>query len=909
MQCPQCGRTIADGLGVCPKCGNELSIVSELTVAETVETAGLTVDQDTKSAGNKTLSSITVDLPSGSAVGAALAPERTAEQPVAIKDFRPKFADVKRWAVFKELNHYQVLDLTLDAQDNDVRKRIKILKETLGKWAEAQDKVTQDVGSEGLNRLDDMETALLTNRREYDEQLRKEHHQSVISKLMDEVEAGAADGVVQWTEWIGLKEKARALGATIEELEDILSGFRSKGVLTGLKLPEVEREVRTLNELKDACGHRASLLVGPLWDESLEDWLNKGAEKPHLAEFVSKIREEYSHAKLSGAWLFLWEIGEKALVLETARGTDEHSSAESWVQGIESGDLKQASIDALRDRRLENWFDRAIGREDLGRQARQLREEQDEDLSKIVRAIRAKGSDPVFEWRDGTLAYSLGELAAQCDKNSDEAKAYLFDKSFERRLQELGKAPLATAVSAVRTKFKDAPRHGVEALIRELCKAAKINPYPILTVQQSVGFGKVIFGESQAKTIQIENRGRGQAWGTIKLRDNLPGLNVPGSFDLEGNSLDIGITLDTSNAVVGQYSTELTIQGDGLPEPSCVSITYEVVRLDLTIGRASIEMGRVPIGGKVREKFTITNNGRGRSLGRVRLEPELPGVAFPQEFSIGSDEVVEIHVYLDTVLVPPRKYAAVLVVTGDGFGDAFEVPLFFDVAPLEVKFDPPVVRLGKIMHGTKSSAVLRVSCTPEGGRLVGAPSGLQPLCNGLDVRGQLDGQQSEFEIQVDTSKLEPGRHFNLKLFFDTNIKTLEVPIEFRTSRLPNQVIAGRTIALCLGTGLVMYICRALLLNVESLNQWFFDYGSDSSLIIAAGAFGALVAVFALFAFRRFRVVMAIGRKLRSNTVKAKSLVNEIDKGDSVTSLGLDVDRGTSGVQEEVRPKRRRSVSK
>jgi hypothetical protein len=829
--------------------------------------------------------------------GAAAKPEK--EKPRWV----PSRERVEAWAVARSLNHYDVLEVDQSTDDAVIEERNVALDRSLERWAmDMMDANAQRIGNRGKDRLFDLKEAL-KDRASYNLELQLEKQQSSLRSVREVIEQCLKDQSLQWNEWkFIVLPKAEEEGITREEVEVIMDEMRARGALTGLRISD--REVRTILELKDLCQGEASGIVDVIWNGELEVWLEQGAARKDLADEVRRVKEEYEDTRLSGAHRILWRMNERRLVLTGKGGQESLSSVQAWLEGVSARGLESPSLEALKDRRLEDWFYSAMGREDLGKLAQQLRDEEEQDLSKILRAIKAEETDAIFEWRDGTAAYSLAELAVQCDKNLDEAKTYLLNKSFERRLQELGKAPLATAASTLRSKYKDAPLHGVEVFTRELCKTAKINPYPILAVQQDLGFGKVRFGETQVKSIQIENRGRGNAWGTIKLRDTLPGLTVPDSFDLEGNTRDIEIKLDTSNADLGQYSTELTIQGDGLPEPYCISISYEVVRLDLAIDRASMDMGRVPIGGKVRETVTITNNGRGRSLGGIKLEPALPGVTFPQQFLINSGEVVEIDVDVDTVFIAPRRYAADLVITGDGFGDAFEVPLSFEVAPLEVKFDPPVVKLGKIMHGTKSKATLRVSCTPEGGRLIGKPSGIKPSCIGLAVQGQLEGQHSEFEIQVDTSKLEPGKRFNINLLFDTNVNTLEVPIEFRTSMRPNQVIAGRTIAFGLGTGIVMYVCRALLQNVDSLNQWFYGYGSDISVIIATGAFGALVAAVALFASRRFSLVTAIGRRLRSNSVKAKRLVKDLDEGESVTSLGLDVVQETSGVKEELRTKRR-----
>jgi hypothetical protein len=147
-------------------------------------------------------------------------------------------------------------------------------------------------------------------------------------------------------------------------------------------------------------------------------------------------------------------------------------------------------------------------------------------------------------------------------------------------------------------------------------------------------------------------------------------------------------------------------------------------------------------------------------------------------------------------------------------------------------------------------------------------------------------------VQVDSAKLEPGKRFEIKLLFDTNVGALAVPIEFRTSMRPNSVIAWHTIGWALATGLLLYLSRALLQSIEGLDHWFFSYGSGTSLIIGTGGFGALLAAATLLLFRHSKPATALARQLRSSKSKTKELVKKLDEEDGVSSLGLDVRQGS-----------------
>ena len=847
---------------------------------QTDKTSGIRINQgDESGLAVEDVSRKSYSEPSRSGVAAAAKPQREKPRWVPSRD------RVEAWAVAKSLSHYEVLEVDQSTEDAVIEERKVALDSALERWAmDMMDANAQRIGNRGKDRLFDLKEAF-RDRASYDLELQAEKRQSALRSVREVIEECLKDQILQWNEWkFIVLPKAQDEGITREEVEVILDEMRARGFLTGLRI--ADREVRTILELKDLCDGLGSPLVEVIWNGQLEVWLEKAAARRDLAEEVRLVKAEYADNRVSGAQRVLWKMNERRLLLPGKDGDEKLSSVNEWAEYVDTRGLQTHSLDALKDRRLEDWFDRAIGREDLGRLARQLREEQDEDLSKIVRAIKAKGSDPIFEWGDGTVAYGLSDLATQCDKNLDEAETYLFNKMFETRFQQLGKAPLATAANTLRRKYKDTPRRGVEMFVRELCKAARMNPYPMIAVQPTVEFGRIKFGHVQTKTVQIENRGRGYAWGKIALQDQIPSLSVPGNFELT-HSASIEVKLDTSGVALGQYSTSLVIEADGIPEPQHILISYEVVPLDLAIQPERVEIGLLPQGAKAHASVRITNRHQGQSAGEVSIESELPGVTFTRQFKLDSRSTADIDLQFDTLTVKPGKYTTNLVMEGGGFPHTFKIPLWFEVAPLEVKLDPPVVNFGKIMHGTTSKAALKVSCTPAGGRLSGTTKGIKPPCNGLTVRGQLEGQLSEFELLVDTSRLEPGKRFKIKLLFDTNVNMLEVPIEFRTSMRPNSVIAWQTIGSGLATGLLMYISRVLLQNIEGLNQWFFSYQSGTTLIISTGAFGALVAAAGILAFRHSKIVTSMVRRLRSTKSKTKTFVKTLDDADSVHGLGLD----------------------
>src|SRR4029078_8531260 len=143
--------------------------------------------------------------------------------------------------------------------------------------------------------------------------------------------------------------------------------------------------------------------------------------------------------------------------------------------------------------------------------------------------------------------------------------------------------------------------------------------------------------------------------------------------------------LDTSKLAVGQYQTELMIEGEGLPQTSCVLISYEVAALDVSVSPKSIDLGTIAVGGRAIAPVTISNSGRGSSPAKARLETTIPGVTFPKKFVV--DRNLQINVELDALAISPGKYASALVIEGAGLPRTFRIPLSFQVKGLEVKFD------------------------------------------------------------------------------------------------------------------------------------------------------------------------------------------------------------------------------
>ncbi|MEM4724920.1 MAG: hypothetical protein QXP01_07905, partial [Candidatus Hadarchaeum sp.] len=277
MKCLKCAYELPEHAQRCPSCGET---VTELSVTQPIQ-------------------------------GGALL-----ELKVKVPEWTPKKRLVEKWAS-GELDHYEVLELEMDAPDEEVKGRMGVLKERLEGWQGHQDADLQRLAVEGIRRLYEMKKALEDPER-YKRELEERKHQKVVEEMRGRVEEYVKDGVLQWYEWMALREWALSMGVSEEELERILQEQEEKGVLTGITV--AGQKLRTLEKLKEVCDGKVSELVEVIWNEvirngKIERWLEKAIDRKDLADEVKRVRDRYEENRPLGAQVFLWALGERGLVL------------------------------------------------------------------------------------------------------------------------------------------------------------------------------------------------------------------------------------------------------------------------------------------------------------------------------------------------------------------------------------------------------------------------------------------------------------------------------------------------------------------------------------------------------------------------------------------------------------------
>jgi hypothetical protein len=687
MQCPGCSAQLPDSSNFCPLCGAEIPSIKvavkerpNMAVFSGLQTAPEVqrVSEVAEAAGDAdSASGISIDAP-GRRPDVSTNQTETDEEkkppqaaPQVAKRWLPKRTAVEAWALKKSLNHYEVLELEETASDELVRDRVQLLDDRLELWSkDATDDQLQIIGTNGKNRLFDLRAGF-ADRDSYHARIRREQHERALKSVSEEVRRYVEkDNVLQWDEWIAIERRARDEGLSEDELEAILKQQRERGVLTGLTI--AGREVRTLLALRDRCRGRGEPLIDLLWNGELERWLEKAAQKPHLAEQVRKIKADYKGRELAGACFFLWDIDEKRLVLTGTAGEEEIESVKQWVEGVQHRGLEESTLAAMKDGRLADWLKLAMKQDALAEIAGRKRDEGRRGLLELIGQVEVRRGKS-FKFKNGE-ASSVAELITKCDEYPEEAVKYLFNGYFEKWLGEIqGEGSLALQAHEHQKNYANKKRIGLELFTRELCQAVGSNPYPHITAQPArLDFGVLPVGKQASASIQTSNNGRGYAWGTVSLEPELIGVSVAPKFD--GMNAAIDLNVDTLRVAPADCKTNIVIRAEGVPTPCVIPLQYQVAPLKVHLEPLTIDFGSIPHGRQqtsgVRVKCTPDE---GRLVGTPKIEPACEGV----KVSGGIDGAAgDLEVEVDTSPLEPGRSYETAVYLQTNVGD-FQIPVRF----------------------------------------------------------------------------------------------------------------------------------------------------------------------------------------------------------------------------------------
>lgn len=861
MKCHYCEGEIPDGSAVCAACGrlSETASLGEAGAGGHISaTSGLDVLGNVETG-------VSIDAPSGAAHQSGATATGTATATVFDSQIRrggwiPKRAQVEAWGIKKELNHYEVLELDGETPDEALTEHIKILEKRLDKWAgDPMDAGLQKIGSVGLNRLFELKRDL-ADRAAYNLQVKQESHASALRKVRAvATQCVEKDKVLQWNEWkFTLLPLAEEEGVSRDELEAIIGELKTGGALTGINI--AGREVRTALELKDVCDGDGDPLVEVLWNGELERWLEDVSLKKELADEARLVKAQYADNKKSGAQRILWKLSEKRFVLITEDWKKESVvTLKEWVDGVYNRGLENASLQALKDRRLENWLMLALNQD---------------RLAAIATAERENGLKGL--WR---LIWETGERGKVNEESYRRTKALVeeYPKFWEAQYQHAVHCAATRRTEEMRTHLRQAIKGDNAYATRALNDAdlQKVKKQVLPLVKEVIPIASFKFKNGEAFSVPD----------LIGLCDEFPDEAVEYLYNdyLErwlAEKQGEGALASRSRSLTRSQTADKRKGLEFFVRELCEAVGLEPYpQLETT--PKQVNLGAMPIGAQTTVTLQLKNTGRGHAWGKVSLESALPGLSLLAAF-VNENEAIVFK--LDTLRVEPGKYQSKVLISAEGVPKTLEVPFQYQVTPLQVQVDPPEVKLGTIMHGSKRATLIKITCTPPDGRLTSARRTLNPVVDGVSATGKINGSVNELKIEIDTTRLQTGRQYETNLRLETNVGPLEIPIQFKTSLFWKYVVFWRTAGVSLAVGLSMFLSRWLLAQVEGLDQWFFSYQSEISIVLATGAFGALVLAIFFLGFRHTRFVQKlIPRKLLAGLAPAKLLGN-VEADQSVSSI-------------------------
>jgi uncharacterized membrane protein len=212
----------------------------------------------------------------------------------------------------------------------------------------------------------------------------------------------------------------------------------------------------------------------------------------------------------------------------------------------------------------------------------------------------------------------VSELITLCDKFPQEAVDYLFNSDITQWLLGQGRTDLANESREIVSTYMQEKYKGLELFVRKLCKSEGLPPYPKIFLQpDKLYFGEIPVGYQETLELEINNNGRGFAWGSVKVSPYLSGVIVPKTFD--SSTRTFSIQLDTLAVKPGSYKDDIGIKLEGIEEPCLIHLEYTVSKIQV-VAPSKLELGDVSDArDSVTASFSIRcETSNGRIAGKIR---------------------------------------------------------------------------------------------------------------------------------------------------------------------------------------------------------------------------------------------------------------------------------------------------
>ncbi|MEO1373703.1 MAG: AAA-like domain-containing protein, partial [Cyanobacteria bacterium J06635_10] len=254
----------------------------------------------------------------------------------------------------------------------------------------------------------------------------------------------------------------------------------------------------------------------------------------------------------------------------------------AWLKSERQDESRLLRGKALKDARL--WAaNKSLSNEDTDF----LSASQDLENRELQDALKSH----TFRFKKGKASDILG-LIALCDRYPEEAIDYFFNEDITQWLRGQGRTDLANISRKIISDYQQEKNKGLEIFVRELCKSERIKAYPKIVVQpQELDLGEIPRGYQKSFEFKITNKGRGFAWGDIKIERSLPGIIVPKTFDSSNEKLFI--QLDTLQVKALSYYGYIIIKLEGISIPYEIPLRYIVREIKIRINPKELNLGDI----------------------------------------------------------------------------------------------------------------------------------------------------------------------------------------------------------------------------------------------------------------------------------------------------------------------------
>jgi len=190
---------------------------------------------------------------------------------------------------------------------------------------------------------------------------------------------------------------------------------------------------------------------------------------------------------------------------------------------------------------------------------------------------------------------TIKDLIDVCDENLDAARKNLRNGYIDRWIGgNLGDTELANKVARIRDSHTVGAEQmiGLELALRTLCESVGRPSLPDLQLShQSLDFGTQEFAQRLKAKVTVQNASQRRAWGTIRKRGNLPGLQVDDRLDL--GDTEIQTSLDTTQVQPGEYAGQVLLDIAGAPDTHKINVRYRVEPVKLRFEPETLHLGPI----------------------------------------------------------------------------------------------------------------------------------------------------------------------------------------------------------------------------------------------------------------------------------------------------------------------------